>query len=166
MTANNKSLFDSCSSGTAGAAADCAVSGMINHHPNPHHHHPQRISSGSSTSNNNDETTTVASFDFQDLGEDPLEWLVDIDSHEYLPESSLPTFPELTVPLPSSDDSAIQVLQSLQEEESSNKIVNGVAPAAVDFSGDTAAALNNIVDPNVALQSFLRGDDVDGLEQQ
>lgn len=30
-----------------------------------------------------------------DFSEDPLQWLVDTDTHQYLPESSLPIFPEL-----------------------------------------------------------------------
>lgn len=69
-----------------------------------------------------------ASFDFRDLNEDPLEWLIDLDTQRYLPESSLPpAFPELA-------DTVVD---------------NTTSISMIDD-----AVLNNMVDPAVTMQSL------------
>lgn len=69
----------------------------------------------------------METFDMQELGEDPLEWLVDLDTQNYLPESSLPAFPELADPV--------------QEAAAQSSLVDD-------------AVLNNMVDPIVTMQSL------------
>lgn len=70
----------------------------------------------------------ATSFDFQDMNEDPLEWLVDLDTQRYLPESSLPpAFPELA--------------DAVVENTTSASIIDD-------------AVLNNMVDPAVTMQSL------------
>ena len=74
----------------------------------------------------------VVTMDIQEFQEDPLEWLVDLDAQQYLPESSLPMFPELVEAAP-------------------------VPPVTSCIVED--ALMNNMVDPNVTLQSLFPHND-------
>jgi hypothetical protein len=94
-------------------------------------------------SSRNGGAAVVGATDFDLLEEDPLEWLIETDcSQQYLPESSLPLFPFLQ------DDKLI-----LTEPEGECK--DDDAPAKepqTDMVQD--ALLNNMVDPNVTMQSL------------
>ena len=85
---------------------------------------------------------------FDLLAEDPLEWLIETDSQQYLPESSLPLFPFLNedkVIYPSNEEEDFQYLAAKEPEQ--------------DMVED--ALLHNMVDPNVTMQSlFLPTDDM------
>lgn len=85
----------------------------------------------------------VADFDF--LGDDPLEWLIETDcTQEYLPESSLPFLP-FTADATKEDEE--QLRQAAPE------------PEAADMVED--ALLHNMVDPHVTMQSlFMPTDDI------
>jgi hypothetical protein len=73
---------------------------------------------------------------------DPLEWLIETDgTQNYLPESSLPIFPF-------SDD---KMIATDDEEESSAEM------REMDMVQD--AILNNMVDPNVTMQSLFLPED-------
>jgi len=52
---------------------------------------------------------TADQFDFT---EDPLEWLIDTDTQQYLPESSLPFFPDLKEDKFVSDESVEDAISS------------------------------------------------------
>jgi hypothetical protein len=79
---------------------------------------------------------------FDLLGEDPLEWLIETDTQQYLPESSLPLFPFL-------DDD--KVVYAGEEEEEEPQELARKEPES-DMVED--AILNNMVDPNVTMQSL------------
>ena len=68
-------------------------------------------------------------------GEDPLAWLVDVDTQQYLPDSSLPMFPDLN----SDQTISSSLAPSLEKKD--------------DMIQDALA--NNMVDANVTLQSLL-----------
>jgi hypothetical protein len=58
----------------------------------------------------------VEQFDFT---EDPLEWLVDTDTQQYLPESSLPFFPDLKEDKFVSDESVEAISSAIADTEPS-----------------------------------------------
>lgn len=86
---------------------------------------------------------------FDLLGEDPLEWLIETDTQQYLPESSLPLFPFL-------DED--KMAYAANEEDYSLYLSSAKEPEP-DMVED--ALLLNMVDPNVTMQSlFLPSDDM------
>ncbi len=68
-------------------------------------------------------------------GEDPLAWLVDVDTQQYLPDSSLPMFPDLN------NDQTINSSLAPSLEKKDDMIQDALA--------------NNMVDTTVTLQSLL-----------
>lgn len=91
-------------------------------------------------------------YDFKDLGQDPLEWLVDAEP-SFLPESSLPLFPDLSS---NGGDDGHHHYQAPPPPET----FGGEAAVVEDSSYSVSSAssyeiaLNNIVDPNVTVQSL------------
>jgi hypothetical protein len=77
-----------------------------------------------------------------DFVEDPLEWLISGDTQQYLPESSLPMFPDLK----------------------SDKVVASAAPSIaepMEPRGTSAIDELDMEDPNITMQSlFLNTSDV------
>jgi hypothetical protein len=71
----------------------------------------------------------VVDMEIHESVDDPLEWLIDLDTQQYLPESSLPMFPDL---------------------------VEHVAPEIICNQPQLVedALLNNLEDPNITLQSL------------
>ena len=81
---------------------------------------------------------------FDLLGEDPLEWLIETDcSQHYLPESSLPIFSYSADDGKVADDTEEEEYKSSQQEPEPEP----------DMLED--ALLHNMVDPNVTMQSLL-----------
>ena len=80
----------------------------------------------------------------QQLGQDPLEWLMDAAEPSMLPESSLPIFPELSSSEPENSMDFPQALSTVSDDDTLNNTTEGVVDAA----------LNNMVDPSVTLQSL------------
>lgn len=78
--------------------------------------------------------TAYTEADFDLLGEDPLEWLIETDSQQYLPESSLPLFPFLN------ED---KVLAAPQEDDFTHP------------QDDEPILHHNMVDPHVTMQESL-----------
>jgi hypothetical protein len=93
-------------------------------------------------------------YDFQDFGQDPLEWLIDAEP-SILPESSLPIFPDLSS---SGGDDNNFGDGHVVEDYSSHSSTDATEPS--DIVSDDI--LNSIADPNVTVQSlFLLPDDVE-----
>lgn len=84
-------------------------------------------------------------YDFKELGgQDPLEWLVDVEP-SILPESSLPMFPDLST-------QEIDVCDHFSE---GNIVSEDGSSQSSDSSLIHESALNTIVDPSVTVQSLL-----------
>lgn len=82
-------------------------------------------------------------YDLQDLGEDPLEWLVDIDTQQYLPESSLPAFPDLG-----------ETCRAAESHHSMGPVPDPIAPTLQADMNMVEDAVLNMVDPHVTMQSL------------
>jgi hypothetical protein len=104
------------------------------------------------SSENGHVAAVVGATDFDLLEEDPLEWLIETDcSQQYLPESSLPLFPFLQ------DD---KLILTEPEDQCKDDDDNALAKEPqTDMVQD--ALLNNMVDPNVTMQSLFLPTSVD-----
>jgi hypothetical protein len=103
------------------------------------------------SSENGHVAAVVGATDFDLLEEDPLEWLIETDcSQQYLPESSLPLFPFLQ------DDKLILTEPEDQRKDDDNALAK---EPQTDMVQD--ALLNNMVDPNVTMQSLFLPTSVD-----
>ena len=104
-------------------------------------------------------------FDFKDLGQDPLEWLIEAEP-SILPESSLPVFPDLspsTVPPSTAQTQPVlepnvhqmPIVDSAESsEEDDNHLVEDTHSSSSAESYVNENILNSIVDPNVTVQSL------------
>lgn len=99
-----------------------------------------------------------AFYDFnKELGQDPLEWLVEAEP-SILPESSLPIFPDLSSSSTgesNGDSCQHEVLSSLQQQQAPKLVENGSSSSEEDEDDAIVdAALSTMVDPTLTVQSL------------
>lgn len=77
---------------------------------------------------------------FEIIGDDPLEWLIETDTHQFLPESSLPLFPDLSQDKVVCEHMVLEAKNTSAQEQSANSMVED--------------AISNMTDTSITMKSL------------